>query len=421
MHQKLKTGLKGLAGAAASTLLAASLVPMAQATDTIKIGYLIPLSASAAASIGRDMSHATHLAVEHINAAGGIKSMGGAKIQLVEVDTRGDPQVAITEAERLINNEKVSALIGAFQSSVTFPATAVAEKYRVPWIVDLAAKADITERGFKYVFRPTQVPASANAQSMVDFVDYANKTTGKHAKTVAMVYENTDWGQDMASTLRKGFKKIGMDIVLDESYPPNSTNLRPLVLKIKGKKPDVVTVTSYAADAAQLHKLLAQMRVGGMAYIGSAAGQIDSNFIPLVGEKIADQIFTTNGWAGYDSVINTPFAKRFWNEYVAANKVEPNELSVSAYGAMWVLKDALERAGSADPQAIRDALAKTRIVNTDLTHLLGYDIIIDSKGQNNEKRYVMQQIDGNKYHTVWPEKLAAKGYEMKWPAKTLQQ
>jgi branched-chain amino acid transport system substrate-binding protein len=190
------------------------------------------------------------------------------------------------------------------------------------------------------------------------------------------------------------------------------------VLKIKGKHPDVVTVTSYAADAVQIHKLLSQMRVGGMAYIGSAAGQIDSKFIPLVGEKVADQIFTTNGWAGYDSVINTPFAHRFWDEFVAAYKVRPNELSVSAYGAVWVLKDALERAASAKPEDIRNALAKTKIVDTDLTHLLGYDIIIDAKGQNNEKRYVMQQIDGTKYRTVWPENLAVKNYKMKWPAKT---
>src|SRR5690606_16989715 len=141
-------------------------------------------------------------------------------------------------------------------------------------------------------------------------------------------------------------------------------------------------------------------------------GQIDSNFIPLVGEKTANGILTTNGWAGYDSVINTPFAQRFWDEFVATYKVEPNELSVSAYGAVWVLKDALERAGSADPQAIRDALAKTDIRNTDITKLLGYDIVIDKTGQNTEKRYVMQQIDGTKYRTVWPESLASKDYKL---------
>lgn len=390
----------------------------AHATAPVKIGYLIPLSSSAASSIGRDMSRATHLAVKHINEGGGIQSMDGASIELVEVDTRGDPEVAITEAERLISSEKVSALLGAFQSNVTFPATAVAEKRKVPWVVDLAAKKEITERGYQYIFRPTQVPASYNAQSMIDFVQHANQSTGKPAKTVAMLYENTDWGQDMAKTLREGFKKNGLEIVLDEAYPPNAPDLRPLVLKVKGRKPDVVTVTSYAADAVQIHKLLAQMRVGGMAYIGSAAGQIDSNFISLVGEKTADTLFTTNGWAGYDSVINTPFAQRFWDEFTTTYKADPNELSVSAYGAMWVLKDALERAASADPEAIRDALANTKLIDTDITRLLGYNIIIDETGQNTEKRYVMQQIDGTTYRTVWPENLATKDYKMTWPGRT---
>lgn len=409
---QLKAGLVG--ALAASALLGASLV---HAADPVRIGYLIPLSGSAAASIGKDMSRATHLAVKHINEGGGIKSMGGAPLELVEVDTRGDAKVAITEVERLITREKTPVLLGAFQSGVTFPATAVAEKYRTPWVVDLAAKADITERGFKYVFRPTQVPASSNAESMADFVSFAGKATGKPAKTVAMVYENTDWGQDMANTLRAKFKAAGIEVVLDEGYPPNSPDLRPLVLKIKGKKPDVVTVTAYSADAVQLHKLLAQMQVGAMAYVGSAGGQIDSNFIPLVGKGITSQVFTTNGWAGYESSITTPFAKKFWDEFVAANKVEPNELSVSAYVAVWVIKDALERAGKADPEAIRNALAKTRIEGTDLTKLVGYDIVIDDKGQNPKKRYVMQQItpDGE-YRTIWPENLASKSYRMAWPA-----
>lgn len=405
--------LRRLFAAAGAALLVQG---AALAAEPVKIGYLIPLSGSATASIGKDMSRATHLAVKHINDAGGIKALGGAQLELVEVDTRGDAKVAMTEVERLITREKTPVLLGAFQSGVTFPATAVAEKNRVPWVVDLAAKADITERGFKYVFRPTQIPASGNAESMADFIQYAGKTTGKPAKTVAMVYENTDWGQDMANTLRAKFKAAGIDLVLDEGYPPNSPDLRPLVLKIKGKKPDVVTVTSYGADAVQLHKLLAQMRVGS-TYVGSAAGQIDSTFIPLVGKDIASHVYTTNGWAGYESSITTPFAKKFWDDFVAAYKVDPNELSVSAYAAVWVIKDALERAGRADPEAIRDALAQTKLQGTDLNKLVGYDIVIDAKGQNPQKRYVMQQItpDGQ-YRTVWPENLASKSYKMVWPA-----
>lgn len=385
------------------------------AADPVKVGYLIPLSGTAAASIGQEMSHATHLAIKHINAEGGIKSMGGAPLQLVEVDSRGDPKVGITETERLITVEKVPVMVGAFQSNVTFPATAVAEKYQVPWLVDLAAKADITERGFKYVFRPTQVPSSSNADSVIDFVAWAGEKAGKPPRTAAIVFENTDWGQDLAKTLRTRFKELGIEVVLDESYPPNAPDLRPLVLKVKGRKPDIISVTSYTADAIQIQKLLAQTRVDAMAIIGSAAGHVDKSFVPSVGVKNADYTYTTTGWAGYDSAITTPFAKRFWDEYVAAYKDEPTELSVSAYAAMWILKDALERAGKAEPEAIRDALAKTAMKGNDLTKLVGYDIALDEKGQNTLKRYVVQQIVDGKYHTVWPPNLASKDFQMTWP------
>jgi branched-chain amino acid transport system substrate-binding protein len=310
-------------------------VEPAAAASKIKVGYLICLSGTAAAPIGQDMSKGTHLAIKHINESGGIKSMGGALLEIVEVDTHGDPKVGMTETERLINVEKVPVIIGAYQSAVTFPSTAVAEKYRVPWIVDLAAKAEITERGYKYVFRPTQIPSSGNADSIVDFVKWASETTGKKPKTLAFVYENTDWGQDLAKTLRTRFpKEMGLEIVLDEAYPPNSPDMRPLVFKIKGKNPDIISVTGYTADAIQIHKLFEQLQVNAMAIIGSAAGQADRTFVPSVGVKGTNYTFTTNGWAGYESCITTPFAKKFWDEFVATYKYEPTEFTICAYGAV---------------------------------------------------------------------------------------
>lgn len=415
----MKPFWKSLVSSSISVLGIAGLgVSMAFAAEDVKVGYVIPLSGGAAASLGQEMSRATHMAVKHINEAGGISALDGAKIKLLEVDSRGDPKVALTETERLITVENVSVMIGAFQSSVTFPATAVAEKYEVPWIVDLSAKADITERGFHYIFRPTQIPSSGNADSVVDFLKWASDSTGKQAKTAAIVYENTDWGQDLAQRMRKRFADTGVKIVLDESYPANSPDLRPLVLKVKGRNPDIISVTSYAADAIQIHKLISQMRIDAMAVIGSGAGQVDPSFIRSVGAGGSEGMFTTNGWAGYESAITTPFAKRFWDEYVAKYDVEPSEFSVVGYSVVWILKDALERAGSSDPKAIRDALAETRFEGNDVTKLLGYDIVLDEKGQNTLKRFVVQQVADGAYRTVWPEAVAAPGYKMVWPTNS---
>lgn len=404
------------AGAIASALsLSALLAGGAVAAEPLKIGYVIPLSGSAAAASGQEMSRGTHLAVKHINAAGGVAALGGRPLALVEVDSRGDPKVGITETERLITVEKVPVMIGAFQSSVTFPATAVAEKYEIPWIVDLSAKADITERGFKYVFRPTQIPSSGNADSVVDFVAWAGKRSGSMARTAAIVFENTDWGQDLAQRMRARLKELSIEIVLDEAYPPNAPDLRPLVLKLKGRAPDVISVTSYTADAIQIYKLIEQMQVDAVAVIGSGAGQVDPSFINAVGKRGVDLSFTTNGWAGYESAITTPFAKRFWDDYVAEYKSEPSEFSVVSYSVVWLLKDALERAGKDDPKAIRDALAATRMEGNEVTKLLGYDVVFDAKGQNVKKRFVVQQIADGKYHAVWPELVASPNYKMVWP------
>ena len=405
--------LRRLFAAAGACLL---LNGAAGAAEPVKIGYLIPLSGSATASIGK-RHVARHPPGRQHQRRGRDPPPGGAQLELVEVDTRGDATVAMTEVERLLTREKTPVLLGAFQSGGPFPATAVAEKNRCyGWSTWPPRPTSLS--GFKYVFRPTQIPASGNAESMADFIQYAGKTTGKPAKTVGPWSTRTPTGARItANTLRAKFKAAGIDLVLDEGYPPNSPDLRPLVLKIKGKKPDVVTVTSYGADAVQLHWALLAHRDAGATFIGSAAGQIDSTFIPLVGKDIASQVYTTNGWAGYESSITTPFAKKFWDDFVAAYKVDPNELSVSAYAAVWVIKDALERAGRADPEAIRDALAQTRLQGTDLNKLVGYDIVIDAKGQNPEKRYVMQQITADgQYRTVWPEHLASKSYKMTWPA-----
>lgn len=397
------------------TLLLA--IPTAvSAADPVKVGYVIPLSGSAAASIGQEFANGTMLGVKHINADGGIQALGGAELQLVIVDSRGDPQVAITETERLITVENVSVLTGSFQSAVTLPATTVAERYGVPWIVDMAAEASITERGFRYVFRPTQVPSSSNADSVVDFIQWIGEKTGQKAQTAAIVYENTDWGQDLANRLRERFREAGIRIVLDESYPPDSPNLRPLVLKLAGARADVISVTAYAADAIQIHSLIEQMGVNAMAVIGSGAGQVDSTFIPSIGDRAANYVFSTNGWAGPASTIIGPFAERFWNDYIAEYGTEPiSEFPVVGYAVMWLLKDALERAGSADPDAIRDALAETVMRDNEVTRLLGYDIVFDHKGQNLEKRFVMQQIMDGEYYTVWPEHVAVPDYDVVWP------
>jgi branched-chain amino acid transport system substrate-binding protein len=385
------------------------------AVTEIKIGHLLPLSGHAAAPIGQEMLAATQLAIKHVNDSGGIKSLGGATIKLVTMDTHGDPQIGMTLTERLINVEKVSAIIGAYQSAVTFPSTAVAEKYKIPWVVDLAAKAEITERGFKYVFRPSQCASAGNADSTIEFLKWIGEKTGKPAKTMAMIYENTDWGQDLAKTLRRRAPEIKVKIILDEPYPPNSANLMPLAVKIKGVNADVVSITGYTVDDIAICQLIERMRIEPMAVIWSGAGSLDQSFIPSIGFRGTNYQYTADGWGGYEACVKTPWAKKVWNDFKQMTGKNMSELSVDAYVAARVLAEALEKAKSTDPEAIRNALSQIKIKG-DLADFLGFPIEFNEKGQNPYKKYVTKQIYEGKYQLVWPPYLASRDYKPIWPA-----
>jgi len=145
--------------------------------NEVKIGIILPLSGPLA-PIGNSMKNGAELVAEEVNNAGGIKSMKGAKIKLVFADSRGKSDVGMSEAERLISRENVSALSGAFQSAVTYTSTEVAERYKVPFLTSVAVMPEITGRGFKYVFRNT-TPNSFSVKMRTECVEDMEKRFGK--------------------------------------------------------------------------------------------------------------------------------------------------------------------------------------------------------------------------------------------------
>ena len=184
---------------------------LASAQQEVKIGVLIPMSGGLAV-IGENLQMAHDFAIKEINEAGGIKSLKGAKIKLIYADTRGDSKIGMSEAERLILREGVVTIMGAFQSSVSYTSTEVSEKYQVPYLVPNSLMDAITERGFKYTFR-VERKGSLWAKDQIDFIADMGKQTGKPAKTVAVVYENTDMGQTVAKGIRKYAPEKGLKIV----------------------------------------------------------------------------------------------------------------------------------------------------------------------------------------------------------------
>jgi len=404
---------KSLATAALTLLALAGMSMSAMAETVVKIGNVEPLSGPSA-SVGQQGKNAREMAVEEINAAGGIKSLGGARLELIYADSKSDPNVGVTETERLINTDKVNIVTGCWNSGVTYPATAVAERYGVPFVVPVSVRDTITERGFKYVFR-IAAKDSWWTRDQFTFLKDMKDEFGTELKTVAFVYENGDWGTGFAAQWKTLAEEAGYEIVLDEPYPSAATDLTPVVTKIRRAKPDVLLLTSNAADAVLITNTLADYKVTPKVVLGSGGGHADPTFISGTSGN-AKFMFDIVEW---ETDVNKPGAKETNDKYKAKYGSNLTGEAVDAYVAMYVIADALERAASLEPAKIRDALAATDL-GTGPAAIVAYDSIkFDATGQNENAALAIVQINdlgqGLERITVWPKTSRRAGYTPVFP------
>lgn len=404
-----------VAMAAVFALVAASgFLSSASAADkVVKVGNIEPLSGTSAA-VGQQGKNARDMAVEEINAAGGIKSLGGAKLEMIYADSESKPEKGVAEAERLINTEKVHVLTGCWNSSVTYPTTAVAERYGIPFIVPVSVADKITEQGFKTVFR-IAAKDSWWTRDQFSFIKDMQDEFKTKIESLAFVYENGDWGKGMAEQWKKLAEKNGYKVVLDEPYPSTATDLSPVVQKIKRANPDILMMVSNAADAILITNTLAEYKVKPKAIIASGGGHADPSFLKAVGTN-GQHLFDIVEW---ETDVNKPGAKETNEKFKARYGYNLAGESVDAYIAMYVLADALERAGSLDPKAIRDALASTKLTKGPAM-IASYDAVeFDQTGQNRHAALVIVQVNdsgkGLERFTVWPRNARHSGYTPVFP------
>ncbi|MHB1404030.1 MAG: ABC transporter substrate-binding protein [Desulfitobacteriaceae bacterium] len=403
-------GLLTLTGCGSQTSGSNNQGGSSQGAKEVKIGALLPLS-GAVAPIGETCKRGQELATEEINAAGGIKSLGGAKLVLDFADSKGDPKVGMSEAERLIMKDKVAVMTGAYQSSVTYPSTQVAEKYKIPYVVPVSVMDDITERGFKYTFRLAP-KASWYSRDQVKFSKEMGEQTGVVPKKVALVYENSDWGQSSAKGWNVSVPEAGMQIVLDAPYPSSSSDLAPVILKIKQANPDLILFTSYTSDAILLSNGIAEQKIDAMGMIGQGGGHADPEYLKNVG-KNAEYGFDLTEWS---PDLGKPGVKETNAKFKQKYGVDMNGEAAESYASMYVIADALERAGSAEPEKIREALTKTKITSGP-GMILPYDSIeFDESGQNPKASLIMVQVHDGVRSTVWPFSAKNPDYKVVWPA-----
>jgi branched-chain amino acid transport system substrate-binding protein len=400
-----------LCAASISVLLAGN----ASAQDkTVKIGVINPLSGNAA-SAGAHGKAAIETAVDIINNAhpelgnlpmaknAGLAGLGGAKVEAIFADNQGSPAVGQNQALRLITEEKVVALNGAYQSGVTLTASAIAEKYGIPFLSGESVAANLTERGFKWFFRTTPI-ASDLARIYLDFLKDM-KAGGVKTDTIAIVHENTEYGTSISSVITSVFKDNGLSVALDIPYSANTTDVQSQVLQLKEKQPDVVIMVSYTSDAILYVKTMQSLDYKPAVLIGDDSGFSDPSFVKAVG-KISQGLFNRSSWSVGDVGSPTFLVNEMYKKRSGGDDLD--DTSARQMQGFLVLCDAIDRAGSTDPAKIQAALKATDLKPDQL--IMGYKgVKFDDKGQNIlASGLVIQLQDGENYVAVWPKANASK-------------
>jgi branched-chain amino acid transport system substrate-binding protein len=409
---------KHVLGLLCAASISVALAGSASAQDkTVKIGAVFPLSGGAA-SAGVHAKAAIETAMDIINNAhpelgnfplaknAGLAGLGGAKVEVVFADNQGSPATGQNQTLRLITEEKVVALTGAYQSGITLTASAIAEKYGIPFVNGESVAANLTERGFKWFFRVTPV-ASDFAKVYYDFLTDM-KAAGAKTDNIALVHDNTEYGTSVASVITSAFKEKGVTIAQDISYAVNATDVQSQVLQLKEKKPDVVIMIAYTSDAILYSKTMQALDYKPPMMIADDSGYSDPSFIKSVG-KITQGVFNRSSWSvgppGSPTAIIADMYKKKSGD-------EMDDTAAREMQGFLVLCDAIDRAGSTDPAKIQAALKATDLKPDQL--MIGYrGVKFDDKGQNILASGVIIQLqDGENYVGVWPKAGADKSPAM---------
>jgi branched-chain amino acid transport system substrate-binding protein len=405
-----RTFLKATGAAAgAGAVLGFPAVLRAQAR-TIKIGAVHPVTGPLA-EIGQAMRLGAQIAVDDVNAAGGIKSMGGAKLTLVLADTQTKPDVAVSETQRVINEGAV-AIIGAFHSGHTMAMVPIAQQRRVPFLIDISAADVITlnvaksvkegQQKVQYVYRifPT---TTLFGQRAVTYMNEIFRATGTSPKRAVLMYTNDAFGKPQAESFQKAHKEIGstFEIVEVIPFPEVPQDLSTEVSRAKAARPDLICPITRPASANLLIPELAKQRLDILGVISPGSpGLYEKPQIERLGKNL-EYTMDSVPWPNPVS----PKGKRVAEEFARRSGGKTLDTSSGCpYDAITVLADVLERAKSTDPDAIVDALKKTNY--PDPIMVSSGPVRFNEVGDNPNASAAMIQILKGKASVVHPKEVA---------------
>ncbi len=369
-----------------ASVLALSLAfPGLSRASVVKIGFIDSLTGPEA-PIGEDLNNGVALALQDLKKE-------GIEVQLVKEDDSGKPEQSMAALEKLGTRDNVAGIVGPYSSKCASAISKLAEKYKVPLIIPVASKEDITRQpNLKWTFR---LSATTNDYADV-LIDMA--TSLGHPKTMAILYENTDFGTSGAKSAKAVAAEKGIRIVADEPYSAGSPDYRSILTAVKSKNPDLVFMVSYVADAILLMRQSREIGLDPQAFLGAGAGFANAQFAAQ--KDISNDVFSSTQWT---EDVSWPGARSFGERYKKEFGKEATYHAATAYESMIIMAEAAAKAGGSREKIREDLLAgKWNGIMGEVAfrHFNGYY-------NQNKHQMLVEQIQNGKFETVYPPQFVA--------------
>ena len=396
-NYKMGTTMAGIAAALALAGAASALA----AEGTIVLGAAVSESGKYSTN-GRHTQNGYNLAVKRINEGGGIK-VGGKSydLKIIYYDDESTPARGAQLAERLIKQDQVKFVLGPYSSGLTKAIAPITEQYKIPMVEGNGASRSLFNKGYKYLFAVLSTSEQYLASAIALAAERA-KAEGRDPATlkVALAFENDPFSQDVRAGVIDDVKKFGMQIVIDDKLPPELNDMSATLTKVKALKPDILVVSGHAKGAVLAVKQIAEQRVevAMLAMTHCDSADIIGKFgaaaeYTLCASQWDRSLSYKDEWFG----TAEDYAVTFEKEYGYA----PPYQAAESTAAVLTFVDAFQRAGSIDPEKVRDALAAT-----DMQTFYG-NIDFDETGKNIAKPMVLYQVQDGQFKVVAPTEWAS--------------
>jgi branched-chain amino acid transport system substrate-binding protein len=373
-------------------------------TKEIKVALIVPLSGPWARQ-GLLEREGAEMAIDDINAAGGIKALGGAKLKLIIADTGDTAEKAKNAAQRLVAQEPdLVGGVGAWLSTFTLAVTEVTERAEIPWLT-LSYSDQITDRGFHYVF---QTSATGNRQAelaLPTIMKLAEAAAEKKPTTTAIVMDNTAAPVSFVKPmLAGGLDKAGLKLLVNETFTPPLSDATPLIAKVRAARPDFLFLVPTAVpDDSILLQKMTEMGIPAtkLPVVGNGAHMATPELLKVAGaEPLEDTLVTLANWSTKaQGDLVERYKKRTGEPWLGQD-------SLCAYGHFWILKDALEKAGAADPRKVAAAIRAMDTTESSAKFFAGGRVKFDEKGRRVDAPLVIVQWQKGVPVTVYPPESA---------------